>query len=134
MGTMTVETIGFIIHIAVENHSVQYFASFLYISADSATNALPRALVATAAGQTPEKRSSAIAIVEVITALSEVWSSYFFQNDDAPRYIKGMVILVVFSVVCVLLAGLMRWIMWRDNRRLQARFAGTDTVPILHPL
>ncbi|PLN76804.1 MFS general substrate transporter [Aspergillus taichungensis] len=134
MGTMTVVTIGFIIHIAVENRPVQYFASFLYIPAESATSSLPRALIATAAGQTPEKRSCAIAIVEVITALSEVWSSYFFQNNDAPRYTKGMIILVVFSVACILSAGLMRWILRRDNRRLQARFAGTDTVPILHPL
>ncbi|KAL4888487.1 MFS general substrate transporter [Aspergillus ambiguus] len=133
-GSMVVMIIGIVVEMCTSRSGVRYFASFLYIAGCNSAFSLPRAWVATAVSQTPEKRSCAAAILEVITALSYIWSAYFFRNEDAPRYRSGMVLLVVFAVACVLSALTMRWVLRRDNRNLLERCQGSGVAPVLHPV
>ena len=130
--SMVVMIIGLAVDMGTSRSAIRYFASFLYITGSDAVFSIPRAWVATAASQTSEERSCAAAIVEVMSALSYIWSPYFFRNEDAPRYRPGMIILIVFAVACILSAGLMRWILWRDNRKMLARYQGTGPMPVLH--
>lgn len=133
-GGMVVMIVGVIVEMYTDRSGVRYFASFLYITGSDAAFSIPRAWVATAVSQTSEERSCAAAILEVITALSYIWSAYFFRDEDAPRYRPGMIILIVFAVACLASALAMRWILWRDNRSMVARHQGTGITPVLHPL
>ncbi|KAF9885544.1 hypothetical protein FE257_012750 [Aspergillus nanangensis] len=134
VGSMVVMIIGIVVEMCTSRSGVRYFASFLYISGSDAAFSIPRAWLATAVSQTSEERSCAAAILEVITALSYIWSAYFFRSEDAPRYRPGMIILIVFAGACLFSALAMRWILWRDNRKMLAKYRGSDTVPVLHPL
>ncbi|PKX92270.1 MFS general substrate transporter [Aspergillus novofumigatus IBT 16806] len=131
--SMTVMIVGIVVEMCTSRSGVRYLASFLYITGCNSAFPLPRAWVATAVSQTPEKCSCAAAILEVITALSYIWSAYFFRNEDAPRYRSGMILLIVFAGACLLSALGMRWVLRRDNRKLLERYRGTGVVPVLHP-
>ncbi|KAF9893667.1 hypothetical protein FE257_009835 [Aspergillus nanangensis] len=134
--SMIVMIIGLAVDMGTDTSrsAVRYFASFLYITGSDAVFSIPRAWVATAASQTSEERACAAAILEVISALSYIWSPYFFRNEDAPRYRPGMIILIVFAVACGAVTGLMRWLLWRDNRKILAKYQGTGLTPVLHPI
>ncbi|KAL5364735.1 MFS general substrate transporter [Aspergillus floccosus] len=133
-GSMVVMIVGIVVDMTTSRSAVRYFASFLYIPGSDVAFSIPRAWIATAVSQTPEKRSCAAAILEVITALSYIWSAYFFHDDEAPRYRSGMILLIVFAGLCLLSALAMRWVLRRDNRRMLARYEGTEVVPVLHPV
>lgn len=74
-------------------------------------NSFPRPLV---------KRSSSIAIANMIGNTASIYGSYMYPASASPRYIPGG---TANSVICLLVAAmalLLRWVHIRENKKLEA--------------
>ncbi|KAL4898169.1 MFS general substrate transporter [Aspergillus ambiguus] len=131
-GLMIVVIVGVVVELCVSRSGVRYFASFLYITGFNASYSIPRAWLATAVSQTPEKRSCAAAILEMSFALCTIWKAYFFRNEEAPRYQSGNILLIAFAGACILSTMALRWVLSQDNRKILVQHQGTEVVPVLH--
>lgn len=64
------------------------------------------------------KRSSAIAICNMIGNCASIWGSYIYPASSAPRYILGGSINASMCVVVALLALVLRYVHQYENKKL----------------
>lgn len=131
---MGVAAIGFIINVSTLSIAPRYFASFLYISGCFAANSIVYTWAANAMSETPQKRACAGAIINLMSQLGNIWSPYFFDPAEEPRYVKAMILMVAFSVASMLGCWFMKWVLRRDNKKILAEHEGTGITPNLYTL
>jgi predicted MFS family arabinose efflux permease len=120
--------IGFIVSVAILSIPARYVASFLFVAGVFAANPVVFSWAASTANDTPQKKACAMAIINLSGQFGNIWSPYFFDDNDAPRYSRAMVLLMVFSALEVTLCCLMKWLLSRENRKLvrQGQSTGVD--------
>ncbi|KAJ4267261.1 hypothetical protein NW762_003365 [Fusarium torreyae] len=131
---MVTAAVGFIISVATINIPARYVASFLYICGCFGANAALYSWAASSVGQTPAKKACATAIINVTGQFGSIWSPYFFDSNDEPRYTRAMILLMAFAILEVCLCFLMKFILRRANKKIVAEFEGTGRVPTLFTL
>ncbi|KAF1836438.1 MFS transporter-like protein [Decorospora gaudefroyi] len=112
--------VGFIVGTATLNVGARYFAVILFVGATYGVNNIVLSWTAAVLGQTDEKRSVALALVNTLGNLSFVYTPYLWPDSDAPRFGKAMYASVGFSAGVVLCAWVMRLVLMRDNRKIRA--------------
>lgn len=115
-----VAIVGFIVGTATLNIGARYFAMVLFVGATYGVNNIVLAWTAAVLGQTDEKKSVALAIVNTLGNLSFVYTPYLWPDTDAPRFGKAMYASVGFSAGVVLCAWVMRLVLMRDNKKIRA--------------
>lgn len=133
-GPLAVAVVGFIVSVSVLNIPARYCASFLYICGVFGANAAVYSWAAFTVGDTTEKKAAATAIINITGQFGSIWSPYFFDPNDEPRYTRAMILLVAFCGLEMLLCLLMKWILRRENKKILARFEGTGNAPTLYML
>ncbi len=123
---------GFVVSVSVLNVPARYCASFLYICGVFGANATLYGWAATTVSSTPAKKACATAIINVIGQFGSIWSPYFFESKDAPRYTRAMLLLMAFCALEAALCLLMKWILRKENKKIMAEFEGTRIVPTLY--
>ncbi|KAL4808001.1 major facilitator superfamily domain-containing protein [Aspergillus unguis] len=84
---------------AVYNYTARYVLLVLLAAGLWATNAGTLAYASSAfAGMHPQARGVALAMVNALGNLAQIYGSYLFPEDDSPKYIMG------FSVISAMLA------------------------------
>lgn len=131
---MGVAAIGFIINVSTLAIGPRYFASFLYVSGCFSANSIVYSWAANAMSQTPQKRACAGAIINLMSQFGNIWSPYFFDPAEEPRYVKAMALMIAFSVASMLGCWFMKWVLRRDNKRIIAEHEGTGITPNLYTL
>ncbi|KLP12325.1 allantoate permease [Fusarium fujikuroi] len=126
--------VGFIISAATVNIPARYAASFLYICGCFGANAALYSWAASSVGQTPTKKACATAIINVTGQLGTIWSPYFFDSNDEPRYTRAMILLLAFAVLEICVCFLLKFILRRANKKIIAEHEGTGRVPTLFTL
>lgn len=129
-----VAIVGFIISVSVLNIAARYCASFLYICGVFGANATLYGWAANTVGDTPEKKACATAIINVIGQFGSIWSPYFFDSNEAPRYTKAMLLLMAFCALQATLCFVMKFILRKENKKIIAEFDGTGIIPTLYTL
>ncbi|KAL3471555.1 major facilitator superfamily domain-containing protein [Aspergillus californicus] len=94
-----VAIVSFVISVATLNIPVRYFASFLYISGIFGANAVVFSWAATTVSDTAQKKACAMAVINITGQMGSVWSPFFFHDNEAPRYITAMILLLAFAVL-----------------------------------
>lgn len=125
--------IGFIISAATINIP-RYAASFLYICGCVGANAALYSWATSSVGQTPTKKAYATAIINVTGRLGTIWSPYFFNSNDEPRYTRAMILLLAFAVLESFVCFLLKFILRRANKKIIAEHEGIGRVPTLFTL
>ncbi|KAF6519839.1 hypothetical protein HZS61_016256 [Fusarium oxysporum f. sp. conglutinans] len=100
----------------------------------AATINIPARWAASSVGQTPTKKACATAIINVTGQLGTIWSPYFFDSNDEPRYTRAMVLLLAFAVLEICVCFLLKFILRRANKKIIAEYEGTGRVPTLFTL
>ncbi|KAK1980694.1 major facilitator superfamily transporter [Colletotrichum cereale] len=108
IGPVTVAILGYIICTATSNVPARYAASFLYIGVGTL-------------GRTPEKRATAIPVINVLGQIGNVIAPYFFPDRDEPRYLMAFLLMMGFAAVGVAFCGLLKFFLIRSNKRLWAK-------------
>lgn len=116
----TVAIIGFVIGVATLNVGARYFAMCLFVGAVYGVNNINLAWTASIMGQTNEKKTVAIAIVNTFGNLSFVYTPYLWPDTDAPRFPMAMWSSVGFSAGTIVIAWTLRFILTRDNKKMRA--------------
>ncbi|KAF4992526.1 hypothetical protein FDECE_13683 [Fusarium decemcellulare] len=134
IGPVLTAVVGFIITLSVLNVPARYVASFLYVCGCFSAIALLYSWSVSSLNQTPEKKACATALINIIGQLGSIWSPYFFDPNDEPRYTRAMILLMAFAILEVCLCLLMKFILKRQNKQILAEFAGTGRTPNLYTL
>ncbi|KAF9886790.1 hypothetical protein FE257_011167 [Aspergillus nanangensis] len=116
---MGVAIVGFVISVATVNGPARYVASYFYVTGCFAANGIVYAWAAGVLNQTPEKRAIATSIVNVIAQLGNIASPYMFRDQDQPRYLLAMILLIVFAAISGLTCLLLKFDLWRANKKIE---------------
>ncbi|RMY54482.1 hypothetical protein D0865_04691 [Hortaea werneckii] len=131
---MSFAVIGFIISVATLNVGARYFASFIFICGCYSSNAGVFSWASSTLNQTPEKKAAAVALINLMSQLGNIWSPYFFREQDAPRYVMAMILMMAFAVLSVMTCMAMKFSLRRRNRQILAEYEGRDEKPTLFTL
>ncbi|KAL4755774.1 uncharacterized protein BDW70DRAFT_165136 [Aspergillus foveolatus] len=97
----------------------RYFAMVLMVAGGHGSNAVVLAWTQKTMLRPGIKRASAVAFVNAFGNLAQIFSSYFYPDSSAPRYVIAMAANSAFSLMVIILALCMRIILLRANRRLE---------------
>jgi hypothetical protein len=118
-GGIAASAIGFIITIATPNFAARYAASFFYAPGSFSANALVYSWAVSSAGQTPEKRAAAGAIVNIVGHVGNIISPYFFRDDTAPVYPLAWILMLVFGALAFGIAIATKFYLKYENRKIK---------------
>ncbi|KAI1825787.1 allantoate permease [Xylaria intraflava] len=118
---MLISVVGNIIAVSTLNTGARFFAIFLLpIGAITAyqiilawvANSFPRPLV---------KRSACISFANLVGNAANIYGSYMYPASDGPRYLGGGAATAAVALLVAILAGVVRLILQRENRKLEER-------------
>ena len=69
-----------------------------------------------------------MAFVNAIGNVSQVFTSYLYNDKEAPRYVLAMSVNAAFALVAILTAASMRIILSRANKKLDSHAANVNSV------
>ena len=99
-GWLSLSMICSVVTCAVYNFKARYILLVFLASGLWACNALALSYASSTFGSMPnETRAIALAIVNALGNLSQIYGSYLFPSEDAPKYIKGF---GVISGMCLI--------------------------------
>lgn len=86
-----------------------------------------------------EKRSAAIALINTVGNLAQIYSPYLYLKENGPRYLTAMIANSCFCLACLGATLLLRYCLKRENEKLEAiessaialEKAGKDEVEIV---
>ncbi|KAM0712019.1 hypothetical protein Q7P37_011113 [Cladosporium fusiforme] len=67
---------------------------------------------------TPEKKATSIAIQNVLSNIGNIMAPYFFVDSDEPRYLMAFILMFVMAGITISCAMLMKFMLWRTNKKL----------------
>lgn len=128
---MCISIVGFAISVGTLNGPARYVASFLYVTGCFAANGLVYSWAAGVLNQTPEKKAVATSMINVLAQLGNIMSPYFFREQDEPRYVLAMILLIVFAALSGSTCLFLKWDLTRANRKIRAEAdtEGTEARP-----
>ncbi|KAK1958882.1 major facilitator superfamily transporter [Colletotrichum sublineola] len=121
VGPVTVAILGYIVCTATGNVPARYAASFLYIGGMFAANPLINTWLVGTLGRTPEKRATAIPVINVLGQIGNVIAPYFFPDRDEPRYLMAFLLMMGFAAIGVAFCLLLKFFLIRSNKKLWAK-------------
>lgn len=109
-------SIGFIISAVTMNTAARYTATFMMMSIYCSFGCI-LSWVSTSLPRPSAKRAVAYAVVNAGSNLASIYASYFYPKSQGPRYWQANVANVAFSVMCMLLATVLRFYLnWRNKK------------------
>ncbi|KAI0013753.1 MFS general substrate transporter [Xylariaceae sp. FL0662B] len=120
MWPLALSIIGFVIAASTLNTGARYLAMMFMIGGGHGANAVVLAWTQKTMIRPRIKRAAAVAFVNAVGNISQVWTSYLWPESDAPRYVMAMSVNAVFGLATILLAVFMRIVLQRANKRLEA--------------
>ncbi|GJC89461.1 hypothetical protein ColLi_12299 [Colletotrichum liriopes] len=128
MGPVAIAILGYIVCTATGNVPARYAASFLYIGGMFAANPLINTWLVGTLGRTPEKRATAIPVINVLGQIGNVIAPYFFPDRDEPRYLMAFLLMMGFAAIGIACCLLLKFILVRSNKKLWAKAQEEGTV------
>ena len=116
----TVSIIGCIISVSTTSLGARFFAMFLMPMGAVSAYQIIVAWVANSFVRPLVKRSTCIAVANMIANASSIYGSYMWPNSQAPRYIPGGSATACIGFVVVVCTWIIRVWLQRLNKRLAA--------------
>jgi MFS family permease len=119
-GCKAIAIFGFVLGMCTLNLGARYFAMVVFCVGTYGVNSIVLGWVSSTLGQTAEKRSISLAIVNTFANLSFVYTPYLWRTQDQPRYVLALSTSAAFSATTVMCAWAMRIWLKRQNKALRA--------------
>lgn len=74
--------------------------------------------------ESDSKKGTGMAILNIIGQFGPLVGTSIFPAEEGPWYVKGMAICAGFMVLVAVLAGVLRWVLVRENRKAKQGNAG----------
>ncbi|KLJ09354.1 hypothetical protein EMPG_15217 [Blastomyces silverae] len=114
-----IAVVGFAIACATLNTGARYAGMVIFTIGTYAVNSIILGWVGSTCGQTKEKKSSSLAIVNTIANVSFIWTPYLWPSSDRPRYLIAMSSSIGLSIATAVAAWGMRTILMRKNKKIK---------------
>ncbi|CZR50886.1 related to permease of the major facilitator superfamily [Phialocephala subalpina] len=111
---------GFVIAASTEVLGARYLSLFLMLSGVYGSYNVALAWISSTLPRPVEKRAAAIAIVNTIGNIAQIYSPYMYPSSDGPRYLSAMIANSIFCLTCILTTLFLRWCLQRENAKFQA--------------
>nr|POE90361.1 putative transporter [Quercus suber] len=118
MWPLATAAVGCILGVATLNTGARYFAMILMVAGGHSANAVAISWTQKTILRPRIKRAAAVAFVNACGNPAQIWTSYLYFNNAAPRYVLAMSVNAGFAVAGITIALIMRSILLRANRRL----------------
>ncbi|KAK7747205.1 hypothetical protein SLS62_009147 [Diatrype stigma] len=118
-----VAVVGFVIAASTESTAGRYVACFVFAAGAFAVNSVITGWIATTLSQSAEKKAVALAAANVCAQIGQIYGPYLWPKTDGPRYLIGFTASAGFSLLSLLLCWVMRFLLKRQNRRVQQQAA-----------
>lgn len=130
---VAVASIGYIVCMATTHNVTRYAMSYIYVVGLFGANPLIQTWISGTLGKNPEKKTTSIAINNILGQAGNVMAPYFFVASDEPRYLMAFILMFVMAGVTVAGAMVLKWCLWRENKKLlkYAMEHGTPYQPYL---
>ncbi|KAI4636509.1 hypothetical protein J4E83_001464 [Alternaria metachromatica] len=127
LATIGYGTIAISGYLQSDNTMIRYIA--LYPAAAGFFSAITIIITWTLNNQESDsKKGTGMALLNIIGQMGPLVGTSIFPDDDGPYYVKGMSICAGFMLLVGILAAILRWVLIRENRKLNngrsAEYAG----------
>jgi hypothetical protein len=119
---------GFAIAAGTYNIAARYVAIMIFVGATYGVNNIVLAWAAASCGETDEKKAVAIAMANTFGNLASIYTPYLWPDSDKPGYLPAFMASIAFSLMVVISAWLMRWILVRKNKKMLLEDPGVSTL------
>ena len=109
---------GFVICLSTLNVAARFFAIFLFAGFSYGVNNINISWAAATIGQTDEKKSVGIAIVNTVGNCASILSPYLWPDSDSPRFVTAQSASLAFCGLAITPTWVMRFILMRENERI----------------
>lgn len=120
--------IGFILFMTTNIFGPKYLSFFFMIYLMNINGTLLSWTAATIA-RPPAKRAAAYAIINSLGNSVSIWTPFTYLDNESPYFYTGMGICVGVVVLCAVLMVLLRFMLIRENKRLD-RLQNETNVPL----
>ena len=110
--------IGIIITMATTNVPARYFALFLMLPGAYGCFQVSNAWMANIAARPQKKRAIALAMNNALGNTALVWTPYLYPSSDGPRYITAWSVNLALTVVTLVSAVVLSFVLRRDNKKI----------------
>lgn len=112
--------IGFIIAASTLNFTARYISLFLMLAGVYGSYNVALAWISSTLPRPMEKRAAAIAMVNTIGNMAQIYSPYLYPKSNGPQYLTAMITNAFFCLACVVATILLRFCLARENSKLAA--------------
>ena len=115
---------GYIIAAGSMTLAARYLSLFLMLGGVYGSYNVALAWISSTLPQPLEKRSAAIALINTVGNLAQIYSPYLYLKTYGPRYLGAMIANAFFCLACLLATVVLRMCLKRENRKLDLVGAG----------
>ncbi len=112
---MCCSIVGNVLVVAVLKTGPRYFGMFLQALGPYAAFSLILGWISSSIARPKHKRAVALALSNSIANGSHLYTSYIYPDKDKPRFLKGGIIIMAASFLCIACAFLLKFILKRRN-------------------
>ncbi|KAL2214499.1 MFS general substrate transporter [Sarocladium strictum] len=117
--SLAIAIVGFVLACTIMNTGARYFAMCVFTSGDYASQSVILGWVSSTCGQTREKKSISLAMVNTIASIAPIYTPYLWPDWDTPRYAVPMSSSAGFCAATIALAWVLRIMLVRENRKIR---------------
>ncbi|KAG1743059.1 MFS general substrate transporter [Suillus lakei] len=119
VGPLLVGIVGFMLAISTMNTTMRYLSLFI-MAQSSAAQMVALAWVMNTFSRSHSKRAAAIALINIMTSVAPISSSYFWPSSWGPSYANSYMICILASVVSIGMFWVFREHLSRCNEAAEA--------------
>ncbi|KAK6593616.1 pantothenate transporter liz1 [Botrytis cinerea] len=110
--------ISFAIAAGTTKFAPRYLAMCLMVGANYSGYVVALSWISNVLPRPPSKRAAALAGINALSNVAQIYSPYLYPSSDAPRYAKAMYVNLSMSVVSIIFATILRFHLVRLNKKL----------------
>jgi len=110
---------GFIIAASTTILAARYLSLFLMLGGVYGSYNVALAWISSTLPRPVEKRAAAIALVNTVGNIAQIYSPYMYPESDGPKYLIAMICNSVFCVACLTVTLGLRWCLKKENEKLE---------------
>ncbi|KAF7958158.1 hypothetical protein EAE96_003720 [Botrytis aclada] len=110
--------ISFAIAAGTTKFAPRYLAMCLMVGANYSGYVVALSWISNVLPRPPSKRAAALAGINALSNVAQIYSPYLYPTGDAPRYAKAMYVNLSMSVVSIVFATILRFHLVKLNKKL----------------
>lgn len=131
---IAVAMIGYIVCMATTNSAARYAVSFLYVGGLFGANPLINVWITSTLARSPEKKTTSIAVNNILGQIGNIMAPYFFVDSDEPRYLMAFILMFVMAGLCIVTAMILKYSLYRENKKILAHALRNGTPYNPYPM